>query len=90
MTYEQFVKNYKPVKNHLVEGGAFNGTMFETYGEEFGYLRDLIAEGKGNRIWTYVCEGNSEMIIPGLRFVNRVGYFVTENDLQNDNEFVKL
>lgn len=90
MTYEQFVERYKPVQNHLVEGSPFNETMFETFGEEFAHLRDLIAQGQSKRIWTYVCEGNSEMIMAGLKFVNRVGYFVTEKEWENDDVFVDL
>lgn len=90
MTYEEFVAKYKPVQNHLVEGSAFNGTMFETLGEEYDYLRELLVQGQQKRIWTYVCEGNFEMIVSGLWLVNRVGYFVTEKESENNNEFIKL
>lgn len=90
MNYNQFLENYKPIKNHLVEGAALNGTMFETYGEEFAHIRDLVAQGQSKRIWTYVAEGDSEIIMAGVRFVNRLGYIVTEKESESDEEFVEL
>lgn len=90
MTYEEFVTNYKPIKNNFTEGSAFNETMFETYGDEYEFVKNLINERLGQRIWTYVCEGDSEVILAGFHFVNRVGYFVTEEWWETDDEFVEL
>lgn len=88
MNYEQFVENYEPIKNHLSEGGAFNGTMFETYGNEMDLVKEVLAQAGNKRIWTYVGEGNNEMIVPGLRFVNRLGYFITQEEWEDENDFV--
>lgn len=90
MNYEEFVDKYKPIKNTFTEGSAFDDTMFETYGNEYEFIKNLIDEGQGQKIWTYVCEGDSEVIVAGWHFVNRMGYFVTEELWETDDEFVEL
>lgn len=90
MNYQEFVATYRPIQNHLCEGSPLGGTMFETYGDEMDFVKEVLAQAGNKRIWTYVSEGNSEMIVAGLRFVNRLGYIITEEEWDDDWEAIDL
>ncbi|GIV43933.1 MAG: hypothetical protein KatS3mg035_1056 [Bacteroidia bacterium] len=88
ITENEFLKKYKPQINHIMQAkypqhnvediASFGGIMYETYGEEYEYICQLIKEGKVNHIWT-VLDADGELIIQsGYRLVNRMGYIVTE------------
>jgi hypothetical protein len=75
LTEEEWFNTYKPIKNNLVESSSFDGHMFETYGEEVGFVK---AQDE-NRIWMLGDGDDGGMYIwSGWGFVNRIGYFVTE------------
>lgn len=75
MTYEEWEYKFKPIKNHLTESAAFDGTMFETYGEELEFVQNSNPEC----IWT---EGQGDdggcYIWNEYHYINRLGYFITE------------
>ena len=73
-TWNQFVKHYKPIQNKITDGAPFGGTMFETLGKD----RDFLQTQNPQHIWTFICEGNKELISSGAWWANRIGYFVTE------------
>lgn len=73
MSYDEWVETYKPMRNPFTDNG-FDGTMFETYGQE----EDFIDNIDPLCVWTW-CSGDGDYITEGKRFVNRMGYFVTEN-----------
>ena len=72
ISYDEWAGKYKPVKNHITDS-AFDGTMFETYGDE----ADHVSSQPGNRVWTLVDAEGTTVIIPGRHLVDRVGYFIT-------------
>ena len=76
MTDEEWEEQFRPIKNHLATHGAGNGCGFETYGEEIEFVRQFADK---NRVWT-VIEGDdgSAWICEGMRLVNRLWFFVTE------------
>lgn len=74
MTYEEWVEKYKPIQNHLTNFAPFDGTMFETFGEELNFVR----EQNSSNIWTFVDTDAGEQITNGYHIVNRIGYFITE------------
>lgn len=37
-TWDEFEAQFRPVMNHLDTNASFGGQMFETYGEERGYV----------------------------------------------------
>lgn len=55
MTEEEFDKKFTIQKNHLTGNESFGG-MYETYGEEIQYVKDL--DKKEKRVWTII-EGDS-------------------------------
>lgn len=72
MTYDEWVEKYRPEPNHLYEHASFEGTMFETYGDEWNYVRSVSRD----LVWTFISDGEGDRIEPGLRIVDRLGYFV--------------
>jgi len=80
MTYPEWIKTYKPVQNHIDTNGNMDGTMFETYGAEHAYVLTV----PRYNIWTLVETDNSFCIMNGYNWVNRLGYFVTEEPCTDD------
>lgn len=76
VTLEQWEEQYRLVPNTFDPHASWDGAMFETYGEELEYVQALIPT---NRVWTY-CDGDEGelLIVSGYSYVNRIGYFVTE------------
>ena len=72
---EQFV----PIHNHIDTNASWGGLMFETYGEEFDFVRTQ----PRNHVWTWVDGDGGTYIISGLELINRIGYFVTKHPWVN-------
>lgn len=87
MTHEEWEEEYVPVKNHLDDNASFDGCMFETYDEEFV---EVLRNADDKRVWTYVEGDEGLYIIPGLHFVNRLGYLITEKPYTDETIEVKL
>ena len=63
-----------PTKNPVRKGAPFDGTMFETFGDELAFVRDQPAD----RIWSLVQGDDGDLyVVSGYHLVNRLGYFVT-------------
>jgi len=73
-TYENWVAYYRPYTNHLDEHASFDGAMFETYGEDLEYVRGF----DYNRVWTLISDEDGDRIEHGMRLVDRLGYFITQ------------
>lgn len=77
---------------------GFNGQMYETFGEELDYVREM---AKQDRVMTII-EGDEEelnddgeltsvwYISSGMHHINRIGYLVTEQPLNGAHFEVKL
>ena len=75
MTDDEWFNTYKPIKNHIDTHASFNGTMFETYGEEVEFVKSQ----NPNCVWMYGDgDDGGTYLWSGWGFVNRIGYFVTE------------
>lgn len=86
ITEEQFDKEFTLVKNVIDDNAAFDGYMFETYGDELTYV---IAAAKENRVLTII-EGDGDeynkegeslpnmFYTTGFHLVNRIGYLILE------------
>ena len=68
-------KAFKPIQNHISGDRGWNGTIFETYGDD---LQFVVAQPQ-NKVWTGVDTEEGTAILNGYHLVNRIGYFVTEN-----------
>lgn len=70
---------------------SFNGRMYETYGPELDFVREMSNE---NRVLTII-ESEDDFgpvwyIISGMHHVNRIGYLITEKPIIGDDFEVKL
>lgn len=80
MDYDEWVKTYKPVYNHIDKNASFGdesgqGFMFETYGDEYEFVKTA----NPNCIWTYGDgDDGGSYIWSGWSLINRIGYFITE------------
>jgi hypothetical protein len=91
---EQFDEKFNLVDNHLDNNAAFDGKMFETYGEELAFVIEM---SKQNKVITIIEAGGDEVddegyVIPnmyytsGLHHVNRIGYLITEEPIEFEFE----
>jgi hypothetical protein len=76
--WDTWAEKFKPKTNH------FNGqgNLYETYGEEYEYVKSI----HPNFVWTLVDGDMSSYIVAGMAYVNRIGYYITENHWQDDND----
>ncbi len=77
MTYDYWVENFKPIKNHLVK---YDQLTFETYDEEYEFVKSA----NPNCVWTEVDGDSGTYIVSGLHWVNRIHYYITENPWEDE------
>lgn len=90
ITEDQFYEKFNMVTNHIDDNASFDGCMFETYGEELEYIQNFAKENP-KKIWTILdCDGKM-YYSSGYHYVNRLGYFITEEAVEDGCEIeVKL
>ena len=68
---------FVPYRHPKTRHGVWGGMGLETFGEDFLLARSI----DDNYIWTVVESGcdSDQWISPGIHYVNRICYFVTEN-----------
>lgn len=81
--WDEWATKFKPKDNHLVPS---NGKMYETYGAEYEYIKSM----HPNFIWTWVQGDFCDLLVAGVAYVNRLGYYVTENPWDNEWDSVLL
>jgi hypothetical protein len=94
MTDTKWETQFKPIKNHLDSNASWQdesgiGIMFETYGKELEFVREKCKENP-LCIWTLMDseEDDGCVIVEGFHFVNRIGYFITENPAETNVNYV--
>lgn len=87
ITEDEFYENYKLIDNHIDDNAAYDGKMFETYGDEFDFV---IAMAKQNRVISIIDGDDEEGIwayyTSGFHKVNVMGYFVTTEPFTEEFE----
>lgn len=84
LTWTEFETKYKPRPNHITT--AQDHPMFETYGEEL----DFVTKQDNKYIWTWVQGDMSDLIMAGYHYVNRLGYYVTEEPWTDEWQYILL
>ena len=74
VTVDQWEEQYNPIQNHISGDRGWNGTLFETYGDDLAFVLSQPL----NLRWTWVDTDEGTTLISGFHLVNRIGYFVTE------------
>ena len=91
MSEDEFYEKYNPLKNHLDSDAAFDGCMFETFGEEVEFINKIAESLVKGKIWTIIEVEGKFYFLSGWHFINRFGYLVTEEIVPDDEEIeVKL
>ena len=75
LSYDDFIEQYAPVENHIEPNAPYDGRMFETYGDELAYVQ----ASKPENVWTLLESDGVLTIASGFHFVNRLGYFISNN-----------
>lgn len=90
ITEEQFDESFNLLDNHIENNASFDGKMFETYGEELDYVKQMAKE---NRVITIIesdegCEEDEDgftvpnmYFVSGMHLINRIGFFITESPI---------
>lgn len=82
--WNAFCDTYKVKTNHLSKYP--NEMMYETYGEEYEYIKSM----HPNFVWTLVQGDMCDLIVAGVAYVNRLGYYITENPWSNEADYVLI
>lgn len=94
ITEEQFDLDFKLFENHIDLNASFDGYLFETYGLEMLYVREMAEQ---NRVITIIETDGDELnedddtipnmyYVSGMHHVNRIGYLITQNPLTYEFE----
>ncbi len=81
LTEDEFSDQYRPLPNPVNPNapwdiGDSQGCLIETYGQEWDFIRSF----DRRRVWTIIDNNDGQtFIVSGLRWVNRLGYIITEN-----------
>ena len=60
-----------------------DGRLYETYGEDMNYINSMPV----SFVWTLVDGDTKPVVVNGLAFVNRVGYYLTKKP-HNPNDII--
>lgn len=75
----QFTAQYPLIRNPFDPDAGWGtgepneGCLFETYGEEFEFVR----KQDPNTVWTWMDGEEGQLVLSGLHLVNRIGYLVS-------------
>ena len=81
--WDKWAEKYKPIPNKF---SKHNELMYETFGEELEFIKTV----NNAHVWTWVQGDMSDLIVAGISFVNRLGYYVTEVPWTDIDEYVLL
>lgn len=81
LTVDEFIERFKPLPNPVTPSapcdfGNAKGCLIETYGAEWEFIRSFDRQ----RVWTLIDNNAGDLfLLSGLRWVNRLGYIITQN-----------
>jgi hypothetical protein len=86
LTFEEADEQFRFIPNNYDEYSSFDGLMFETYGDEVEFVKSQSPD----KIWMYGQGDDGGLYIwSGWGFVNRIGYFVSQNPVP-DNTTIQI
>jgi len=81
MTFEEADEKFRFIPNQYDEFASFDGLMYETYGDEV----EAVKAFDPAKVWMYGDgDDGGSYIWSGWGFVNRIGYFLSENPVPPD------
>jgi len=82
--WTEWEETYKPISNPTNPDDGIWGCMFETFGEDLEALKNSTLLGIPKEVghfWTLMDNNSNSVyldIVTGTRWINRMGYFMTE------------
>jgi hypothetical protein len=79
-TEDEFDDQYPLLTNHLNRNASWafgdtSGCLFETYGDEFAFVR----RQDPRYVWTFLDgDDGDQYVVSGQHFVNRIGYLISK------------
>lgn len=80
MDFDTWWDTYKPIDNPFQDAGT---KQFETYGDEVRFVLNMFEE-KPECVWTWVDGDDGTYLGNGFHYVNRIGYYITENPCEHE------
>ena len=77
--------DYKPLKHPLGKDYGYDGCLIETYGEDVELIVNQCRTDP-TRVWTVL---DSDEVVAGWHFVNRLGYIITELPWESGDTWYK-
>ena len=80
MSFDKWVETFKPIANTTTPNAPFDGTMFETFGDDLAvvFRRSCNINPTARlKVWTLVEGDAGQYVVDGFHRVNRLGYFIT-------------
>jgi hypothetical protein len=72
--FDDWADEFDPIDNHFDPDASYDGKMFETYGEQFEFVKEHADQLK---VWTII-EGDDDVwLTNGLHRVNRIGHLIS-------------
>ena len=83
INWDEFEEFFKPKANHILgeDEAPCNGWMYETFGDEMAHVLSVYRDpdpAVSDTVWTVTEADGIWEIAPGLHYVNRMGYVITE------------
>lgn len=86
MSYFNWLSKFKPVERQQTENG--HELFYETYGAELQTVKDQHAKHP-NTVWTLTdCDNGKTYLCPGMSFVNRIAYVITQVEWTEEDRLV--
>jgi hypothetical protein len=82
MNVDKWEDKYRPISNTGGTYESWDGNLFETYGDDEETVI-TVARQTPRRVWTLVETHHGLVVTNGFHYVNRVGYFITEEEWEN-------
>lgn len=83
-TIDEWEEKYKPLQNPRKDiDDGFDANIFDTH-DEGDY--EVIKGYDIKRIWTLIEGEDGMLVVSGYRIIDRLGYFITENPVEPDDE----
>ena len=84
LTFEEFETQFNLIQNPFVKDGLWDNCGFETFGEALEFVK---AQPQST-IWTAIEENDSLFVVSGYRFVNRLYYLISQENVPDTIQYM--
>lgn len=84
-TIDEFTDKYTLCANKIDKNAAWEGVLYDTSPAEWEIVKQQLATD-WKKVWTLVEEDGDLGVCLGLRIVNRLGYFITTEAAESEDE----